>query len=87
MTTLLTMSNDKTIIRILKEGKDAYMKDDFYDMAIRITIGEDGRERLYRKFTFDPKEVELERGNETATQVQLGGEFITKEEYDRYGLV
>lgn len=80
------MSNDKTIIRILKEGKDVYMKDDFYDMAIRITVGEDGKERVFRKFTFNAKEAEMEWGNETATQVQLGGEFITKEEYDRYGL-
>ena len=72
----------------LARGETVYMKDDFYDMALRFYLAENGREIYYRKFRkgysfpgekpIDPKQ------SNTAFEVTLGGELITKEEYDEF---
>ena len=72
----------------LKRGETVYMKDDFYDMALRFYMSEDGREIYYRKFRMGycfPGERRIDpKVSDTAYEVILGGEFITKEEYDEF---
>ena len=73
------MDNTDTIARILKEGKEAYLKDDFYDVAIRIASGTE----TYLKHK-GRKEVTVPRSYDLICEVILGGEFITEEEYLSY---
>ena len=66
---------------IAKKGA-VYVKDSFYDVAIRA-VSEEGVLKTFLKHK-SSKEVEVPQDNDTFCQVLLGGEEITKKEYDRY---
>lgn len=82
------MSNLKKIAEMLKNGETVYIKDEFYEMALRIYKDDNGTERTYRKFRNNhaiPEEWPIDpRKDDTAFDVEMGGEFITKEEYDEF---
>ena len=83
------MRNNLDIIaEMLKNGETIYIKDDFYDMALRIFKDGDGAEHYFRKVrgghSYSPEAPIDPRESDTANEVILGGEFITKEEYEGY---
>lgn len=55
------------------------MKDDFYDVAIRIA----GRTEAYLKHK-GRAEVRVPHGYKLVCEIEMGGEFIDKAEYDAY---
>ena len=82
-------ANSDIICQKFARAETVYMKDDFYDMALRFYRNERGEECYFRKSRknygkwaaecpIDPKV------SNTAFEVTLGGEFITKEEYDEF---
>ena len=73
------MDNTDTIARILKEGDEAYMKDDFYDAAIRIASGTE----TYLKHK-GRGEVKVPHSYDLVCEIILGGEFITAQQYQSY---
>ena len=73
------MSNLPRIAELLDRGEQVYMKDDFYEVAIRIETPM----VTWLKHR-DHAEVLVPHGYDTACQIELGGEFITKEEYENY---
>ena len=79
------MAKDSEIKKTSDSSEVVYMKDDFYGIAIRFY--KDGETmKLYMKHEHGGtgKEREVPYGNEDAFNVRLGGDIITKEEYDRY---
>jgi hypothetical protein len=70
------------IIDIVKSGEVVYIKDDFYDAATRI-FEENGSLIRFLKFK-GRNENRVEYSNETAFEIQNGGEQITEEEYYSY---
>ena len=73
------MGNFDRIISLLNEGKEVYMKDDFYDVAIRIAGGTEA----YLKHK-GRAEVRVPHGYKLVCEIEMGGEFIDKAEYDAY---
>lgn len=73
------MSNLPIIHERISRGEEVYMKDDFYDVAIRLA---DSKTNYLKHKGKGEKEVP--HGYDLVFQVKLGGEFITKEEYDAY---
>lgn len=82
------MDNYREIEAFLQRGEQVYMKDDFFDMALRIEREANGEINYWRKFrgghSFSSEKPINPKISNTAIQVMLGGEFITKEEYDCY---
>ena len=72
-------SNVPKIIDRIRKGETVYMRDDFYDVAIRL----DGDWDEYLKHK-GRGEVKVPHGYKLVLEIELGGEFITKEEYDAY---
>lgn len=81
-------ANHNIIIEKLSRGETVYMKDEFYEMALRFYKTPDGREIYFRKFHNNhgiPEECSIDpKVSNTAFEITLGGEFITKEEYDEF---
>lgn len=63
---------------MFERNKIIYMKDDFYEQALKM----DGSKR-YLKFC-GREEREVAFDNDTAYQIRLGGDIISKEEYENY---
>ena len=72
-------SNNEIIVERLQKGETVYMKDDFYDVAIRLVGSWDNYLKHKGRF-----EVQVPHGYDLVSQIELGGEFITKEEYENY---
>lgn len=83
--------NHDIICQKFARGETVYMKDEFYEMALRFHKAKDGRVIYLRKFHNNhrfPEENPIDpKVSNTAFEVILGGEFITKEEYDEFDKV
>ena len=73
------MTNTELLAGLLNDGRTAYMKDDFYEIAIRIA----GPTETYLKHK-GRGEVRVPYDYETLNDVILGGEFISREEYESF---
>lgn len=73
------MSNSEIVVERLTNGETVYMKDDFYDAAIRLVNGKES----YLKHK-GRNEIPVPHYNDTLCQIELGGEFISKDEYENY---
>jgi hypothetical protein len=76
------MDNFLKISRLLKSGRKAFMKDDFYEIAVKYEMV-DGEAAVSLKYR-NHQEVESSQSNESVMQVVMGGEFITEKEYEEY---
>lgn len=65
----------------LNAGKAVYVYDDFEDAAVRLVCST-GETKTYLKHR-NHNEVELPQSYETICEIILGGEEISKQEYDR----
>lgn len=65
----------------LESGKTVYVYDDFEDAAVRLVYS-DGETQAYLKHR-NHNEVKLPQSYETICEIILGGEEISKQEYDR----
>ena len=63
-----------------RQGRDVYFRYDWEDVAFRW---EHAIRKTFRKFSGKP-EKKVERGSKFALEAQLGGEEITKEEYENF---
>ena len=73
------MSNIPEIVQRIRQGETVYMKDDFYEVAIRLVGDYDSYLKHKGK-----EEVKVPHGYDTVMEVEQGGEFISKEEYEAY---
>ena len=73
------MSNPDIICKCLAKGETVYLKDDFYDAAIRIAGGTE----TYLKHK-GRHEFHVPYSHDLLCQIELGGDFISKEEYENY---
>ena len=79
MRDIIDTGNFGIIKDILDRGEQVYMKDDFYEVAIRLNGGKTSFLKHKGK-----EEVEIDRSYDMFLEIKMGGEFITKEEYDAY---
>lgn len=73
------MSNFKRIRETLDRGEQVFMKDDFLEVAIRLT----GGDTSFLKHK-GHEEREISHTYEVFLDVEMGGEFITEQEYLDY---
>lgn len=73
------MSNFSIVTEKIQKGEVVYMKDDFYEAAIRLVGDYDSFLKHRGK-----EEVQVPHGYEVVMDIQMGGEFISKEEYEAY---
>ena len=73
------MNNLDIIRQKILKGEIVYMEDDFYDVAIRLV----GERDNYLKHK-GRGEVQVPHGYDLVCQIEMGGEFISKEDYEAY---
>lgn len=73
------MASTNELFQKLKADGIVYMKDDYYDCAFRKEYQGD----TYLKYK-GCRESKVKYSNETVFRVELGGVFISKEEYERF---
>lgn len=73
------MRNDKEIYELIDNGEIVYIKDEFLDVAIRLEPS--GNAFLKYK---GKKEHEVDYSNETVFEARIGGDIISKAEYEAY---
>ena len=66
----------------LRENGEVYVKDSYLQVVIRAVLVK-GILKTFLKHK-SSKEVEVPQDNDTFCQVLLGGNEITKKEYDKY---
>ena len=78
------MTNIDYIHNRLRDGREVYLKDDFYGIALRLVPGEDGATQFFRRQRGDGREEPVSPTNTTFVKIQFSGVFITEEEYHSY---
>lgn len=68
-------------LKLIEAGETMYIADDFYDAALRIVPEE--RLVVYIKYR-GQKEIKIDYKTEIVYQVEHGGEFISKDEYELF---
>lgn len=68
--------------RIVSSGSILYVKDDFYDAAVRIVPTGKG-EITYIKYRGE-KEKKIEHSADIVYQIECGGEIISKDDYELF---
>lgn len=66
----------------LQSGIEVYLLDDFEEAAIRLYV-DNGQTKSYIKH-HGRNEIEIPQSNETVCDIILGGNEISKSEYDIY---
>lgn len=68
-------------LKLIEAGETLYIADDFYDAALRIVPKE--RLVVYIKYR-GQKERKIDYREEIVYQIEHGGEFISKDEYELF---
>ena len=68
-------------LKLIEAGETMYIADDFYDAALRIVPEE--RLAVYIKYR-GQKERKIDYREEIVYQIEHGGEFISKDEYELF---
>ena len=68
-------------LKLIEAGETMYIADDFYDAALRIVTEE--RLVVYIKYR-GQKERKIDYREEIVYQMEHGGEFISKDEYELF---
>lgn len=68
-------------LKLIEAGETMYIADDFYDAALRIVPEE--RLVVYIKYR-GQKERKIDYREEVVYQIEHGGEFISKDEYELF---
>lgn len=68
-------------LKLIEAGETMYIADDFYDAALRIVPEE--RLVVYIKYR-GQKERKIDYREEIVYQIEHGGEFISKDEYELF---
>lgn len=68
-------------LKLIEAGETMYIADDFYDAALRIVPEE--RLVAYIKYR-GQKEIKIDYKAEIVYQIEHGGEFISKDEYELF---
>lgn len=68
-------------LKLIEAGETMYIADDFYDAALRIVPDE--RLVVYIKYR-GQKERKIDYREEVVYQIEHGGEFISKDEYELF---
>jgi predicted methyltransferase len=68
-------------LKLIEAGETLYIADDFYDAALRIVPEE--RLVVYIKYR-GQKERKIDYREEIVYQIEHGGEFISKDEYELF---
>lgn len=68
-------------LKLIEAGETMYIADDFYDAALRIVP----EERLVAHIKYrGQKERKIDYKEEIVYQIEHGGEFISKDEYELF---
>lgn len=76
------MMDTTILVKKLQNKESVYIKDDFEQMAIRI-IPTQSSEIVFAKFK-GKAEYSIAHTSKLVFDIQMGGEEITKEEYENY---
>ena len=68
-------------LKLIEAGETMYISDDFYDAALRIVPEE--RLVVYIKYR-GQNEIKIDYKAEIVYQIENGGEFISKDEYELF---
>jgi hypothetical protein len=68
-------------LKLIEAGETLYIADDFYDAALRVVPEE--RLVVYIKYR-GQKERKIDYREEIVYQIEHGGEFISKDEYELF---
>lgn len=68
-------------LKLIEAGETLYIADDFYDAALRVVPEE--RLVVYIKYR-GQKERKIDYKEEIVYQIEHGGEFISKDEYELF---
>lgn len=68
-------------LKLIEAGETLYIADDFYDAALRVVP--EGRLVVYIKYR-GQKERKIDYRKEIVYQIEHGGEFISKDEYELF---
>lgn len=68
-------------LKLIEAGETMYIADDFYDAALKIVPEE--RLVVYIKYR-GQKEKKIDYREEIVYQIEHGGEFISKDEYELF---
>lgn len=74
--------NAEVLVSKLQKKKSVYIKDDFEQKAIRITPTKSGSV-VFAKFK-GREEYSIDSTAKLVLDIQMGGEEISKEEYENY---
>lgn len=79
------MSNTKYIDEKLQKNETVYLLNDFEEIVIKISLSK-GQYKVIAKFKGKSKadEYEIDSSTNLAMDTRLGGDIITKEEYNNY---